>query len=122
MKVVLADSSYSYSNSCSKGHGIMERIMDVQPQKLLEEVQPVGRPRPSRPLPAHGGDGGRPYPPPYGVVDRVTLSPQGRTMAMAMDMQQGVAQPARPVPQLLTYGPGRALANFTPRLPYEPEP
>jgi hypothetical protein len=92
----------------------MDRIMDVQPQTVSREVRPVERLRPSKPLSA---DGGRPYQPPYGVVDRVTLSPEGRAMAM----QQRTAQPA-PAPQRLIYGPGRLSATFTPRLPYEPEP
>jgi hypothetical protein len=98
----------------------MDRIMDVPTQRISQEVRPVDRVRPSKPLSADDGGGAKPYHPPYGVVDRVTLSPEGRAMAM----QQRAAQSVNPPPQLITYayGPGRLPTVPTPRLPYEPDP
>jgi hypothetical protein len=53
---------------------------------------------------------------PYGVVDRVTLSPAGRAMAM----QQRAALPGNDAPKILTYGPGQIRRPASPLLPYTP--
>jgi hypothetical protein len=78
------------------------------------QVRPVDRLASSRPL--KPDDGGRRLHTPYGVVDRVTLSPEGRAMAM----QQRAALSVKPAVQILTYGPGIPPAPVL-RLPYTPE-
>jgi hypothetical protein len=75
----------------------------------------VDRLLPSRPLSSDGGD--KPPQAPYGVVDRVTLSPEGRAMAL----QQRATQSVDSSPKALTYGPGRQQRLLAPRLPYSPD-
>jgi hypothetical protein len=98
-----------------KGLGTMDRIMDAQTPRISREVRPVDRLSPAKRLPGDRGDGGRSFKPPYGVVDRVTLSPEGRAMAV----QQRAAQTTGPIPQPITYGPHRLPAAMAPQLPYK---
>lgn len=93
----------------------MDRITDDRTPQVSREVRPVDRLSPSRPLSSEGGD--KPPKAPYGVVDRVTLSPEGRAMAM----QQRATQPAGSSAKPLTYGPGKLQAPPMPRLPYTPD-
>lgn len=93
----------------------MDRITDDRSPRVSREVRPVGRPSPLKPLPS--GEGDKPPRVPYGVVDRVTLSPEGRAMAV----QQRTGQPVDPSPNALTYGPGKHQVPATPRLPYTPD-
>jgi hypothetical protein len=91
----------------------MNRITDLQ-TRVAHRVRPVDRLTSARPL--RSPDSEKRFQAPYGVVDRVTLSPEGRAMAM----QQRAALSITP-PQLLTYGPGLPPAALIPRLPYTPE-
>jgi hypothetical protein len=95
----------------------MDRIMDAQTPRISREVRPVDRLSPPKRLPGNRAEGDRSFQPPYGVVDRVTLSPEGRAMAV----QQRAAQTTGPTPQMLTYGPGPLPAAMAPRLPYKTE-
>jgi hypothetical protein len=92
----------------------MNRITDLQ-TRVAHQVRPVERLTSARPLRPH--DGEKQHQAPYGVVDRVTLSPEGRAMAM----QQRAALSVKPATQLLTYGPGTPPAALIARLPYSPE-
>jgi len=93
----------------------MDRITDDRSLRVSREVWPVDRIVPAKPLQSRGGD--KPAQAPYGVVDRVTLSPEGRAMAL----QQRATQPVNPSPKALTYGPGRQQSPPAPRLPYTPD-
>lgn len=68
-------------------------------------------------MPLQSGGGKTPPRALYGVVDRVTLSPEGRAMAA----QQRDGQPVDSSPKALTYGPGREQRPPAPRLPYTPD-
>jgi hypothetical protein len=92
----------------------MDRITNLQ-TRVSHQVRPVDRLTASRP-PTSDSDEKR-LRTPYGVVDRVTLSPEGRAMAM----QQRAALSVRPAEQILTYGPGMPPAAHALRLPYTPE-
>ena len=92
----------------------MDRITDVT-TRVSRQVRPVNRTTSSRPL--RPEDDEKRFQTPYGVVDRVTLSPEGRAMAM----QQRAALSVKPATQLLTYGPGTPPAALIARLPYSPE-
>jgi hypothetical protein len=91
----------------------MDRITDLQ-TRISHRVRPVAPLTSVRPL--RSNDGEKRIQAPYGVVDRVTLSPEGRAMAM----QQRAALSAKPTAQILTYGPGLPPASV-PRLPYTPD-
>lgn len=92
----------------------MNQITDLQ-TRVAHRVRPIDRLPSVRPLGSHGVE--KRFQAPYGVVDRVTLSPEGRAMAM----QQRAALSNKPATELLTYGPGLPPAALIPRLPYTPE-
>ena len=93
----------------------MDRITDAKSPRVSREVRPVARLSPSKPV--RSGEGDAPSQAPYGVVDRVTLSPEGRAMAE----QQRASRSAVPAPKTLTYGPGSHSPASKPRLPYTPD-
>jgi hypothetical protein len=93
----------------------MDRITDVRSPRVSRVVGPIDHLSPSKPL--QSGEGRKLIQAPYGVVDRVTLSPEGRAMAL----QQRVTQPVDAPQQALTYGPGRQQSPPAPRLPYTPD-
>lgn len=94
----------------------MDRITDVRSPRVSRVVGPVDLPSPPKPL--QSDEGRKSIQAPYGVVDRVTLSPEGRAMAL----QQRATQSVDASPKALTYGPGRCQSPLAPRLPYTPDP
>lgn len=91
----------------------MDWITDVQTPKVLRQVRPVDRLVQPRRVRSDAAD--EPSQAPYGVEDRVTLSPEGRAMAM----QQLAVLQDRSAPKTLTYGPGGPSVPTALRLPYD---
>ncbi len=94
----------------------MDRIVHHPSSQWRRFVQPVERATPLKPLNAE--DGGRSIQAPYGVVDRVTLSPEGRAMAS----RQRADRVIHTAKASLTYGPTKVLTPGTSLLPYTPTP
>ena len=93
----------------------MDRRTDVQISKVSRQVRPVDRLVHPRRVRSDAAD--EPSRAPYGVEDRVTLSPEGRAMAM----RQRAALPSGSVSQPLTYGPGGPALPPPLSLPYQTE-